>query len=263
MPSSAYLPSVLVVVPTLGQRPQYLAQTLKSLALQRDVLLDIVVVAPPADTHARIQCEAQGITYLVQTGTGMSQAINQGWEARGRNSQLWAWLGDDDLLPPTSLARASAALAARPDASMVYGRCLYIDEEGRDLFEVRPGLAAARLLRWGPDLIPQPGSLARADCVRAVGLLDEALRFAMDVDLFLRLKDVGQIVYLPSRLGVFRWHDGSTTVSGAEASAAEARLVRRRTWTGRRRFGSAAEPLAVIAGRVLHKAQRRRAVRNY
>lgn len=257
--SSLHLPSVLVVVPTLGNRPEYLRQALDSLGVQDGVDLQIVVVAPLAAELARRECEERRITFLAQTGSGLSQAINQGWRTSGDSSQFWAWLGDDDLLPRDSLAHASSALSKRPDASLVFGRCAYVDDAGRPLFEVRPGSMAIRLLRWGPDLIPQPGSLARAQSVLAAGLLDERLRFAMDLDLFLRLKDVGRLVYLPARLGVFRWHEGSTTVSGAQASAAEARFVRQRTWIGARRVGAAAEPFAMAAGRLLHKVQRRRA----
>ncbi|NHC46354.1 glycosyltransferase [Motilibacter aurantiacus] len=251
-------PTVAVVVPTLGQRPDYLARTLASLAAQDEVELRVTVVAP-ADAHAAAeQATSAGFEFLAQTGRGMSQAINQGWrEGAGSDAEFWGWLGDDDLLTPGSLRAATAALRARPRASFVFGRCDYIDEAGEVLFEARPGPLAGRLLRWGPDLVPQPGSLARAEAVRRVGWIDESLRYAMDLDLFLRLKDVGPVAYVPRVLAAFRWHSGSTTVAGQDASAAEAREVRRRTWTGRRRLGTVLEPLAMQAGRVLHKAQRR------
>ena len=142
---------------------------------------------------------------------------------------------------------------------MVYGRCRYVDGAGALLFEARPGRLAGALLRWGPDLVPQPGSVARAESVRTAGLLDETLRYAMDLDLFLRLKEKGRIDYLPVALASFRWHEGSTTVAGLDSSASEARMVRRRTWVGRRRVGVVLEPLAMAAGRVLHRVQKRKA----
>lgn len=249
-------PTVLVVVPTLGQREDYLSLTLDSLEAQQGVRLQVVVVAP--GSAAQEQTEARGHRFLSQSGRGMSQAINQGWREAGDGAEFWAWLGDDDLLPPGSLARASAALVGSPRASMAYGRCAYLDADGGLLFEARPSALAGRLLRWGPDLVAQPGSLARASAVREAGLLDESLRYAMDLDLFLRLKEVGPLRYLPVRLGCFRWHDGSTTVADPGASDREAREVRRRTWTGRRSVGRATEPAAMFAGRVLHKLQRHR-----
>lgn len=248
---------VCVVVPTLGQRPDYLRLTLDSLQGQRGVGVRVVVVAPASAQAVREECARRGIDFVAQTGRGMSQAINQGWVTRGEGAEFWAWLGDDDLLPQGSLEAAVAALRRSPRAAMAYGRCAYIDAEGGTLFEARPGRFASWLLRWGPDLVAQPGSLARASVVRESGLLDERLRFAMDLELFLRLKDAGGLVYVPRTLAAFRWHEGSTTVGDPGASDAEAREVRRRTWVGRRRVGYASERLAHQAGRVLHRLQRR------
>jgi GT2 family glycosyltransferase len=188
----------------------------------------------------------------------MSNAINDGWRTFGDDHDYWAWLGDDDELTPLSTARTVDYLQRHPRAAMVYGRCDYIDADGRVRFQVRPSALAARLLRWGPDLVPQPGSVARASAVRSAGFVDETLRYAMDLDLFLRLSDVGTIGYTPHVLARFRWHGGSTTVGSPEASDAEARQVRARTWVGRRRIGHLTEGPAMIAGRGLHRAQQRR-----
>lgn len=248
-----------VVVPTLGQRPEYLRRTLDSLKAQRGVGVAVVVVAPAAAQDVAAECAHRGVLFVEQTGRGMSQAINQGWEAAGAGAEFWGWLGDDDLLPPHSLHTAVAALQAAPHASMVYGRCCYIDENDHPLFEARPSRFAARLLRYGPDLVPQPGSLARAAAVRAVGCLDESLRFAMDLDLFLKLQEVGPIIYVPQKLASFRWHGGSTTRGDPTGSDSEARMVRQRTWVGPRAvIGPRIEPVAMLAGRVLHKFQRHR-----
>ncbi len=254
-------PTVLVVIPTLGERPDYIARAFDSLDAQSDVALTVAVVAPAAALDLRAECERRGYRFVTQTGRGMSNAINEGWTAYGSTSDYWAWLGDDDELTPDSLRASTVHLMRRSRSSMVYGRCRYVDGKGALLFEARPGRLATALLRWGPDLIPQPGSVARATSVRAAGLLDESLRYAMDLDLFLRLKDHGRIDYLPVALASFRWHEGSTTVAGLHTSASEARMVRQRTWVGRRRVGPLVEPVAMAAGRVLHRVQRRKADR--
>jgi GT2 family glycosyltransferase len=186
----------------------------------------------------------------------MAAAINDGWRTFGSSHKYLAWLGDDDELTPGSAATAVAFLERHLDAVMVYGRCDYIDGQGRLLFQARPSPLAGRLLRWGPDLVPQPGSIVRESAVRTAGFVDESLRFAMDLDLFLRLKDVGRIGYTPHVLARFRWHEGSTTVAAPAASNAEARLVRARSWVGRRRIGYLTERPAMLAGRVLHRTQR-------
>ncbi len=129
--------------------------------------------------------------------------------------------GDDDLL---ALARSAttAALDAEPDASMVYGWCDYIDEHGTVVFSSRAGRVAARILRFGPNLVPQPGSLMRLSDVLAVGGVDEALSLSMDLDLFLRLRRRGRLIAL-NRPGVVpvarRIDDGA--VGGASADEAD------------------------------------------
>ncbi|MBA2768048.1 MAG: glycosyltransferase [Sporichthyaceae bacterium] len=248
--------SVLYVVPTLGHRTEYLAQCLDSLQSQDHPHLTVVLVTPSAADHVRAEAASRGLHWVQQRGSGISGAVNQGWLAHGRNHEFWAWLGDDDTLTPGSTRRAVARLEAEPRASMVYGRCRYVDAEGRTLHVVRPTGAASRLMRWGPNLVPQPGSVARGEAVLRAGLLDEQLRYAMDLDLFLRLQDVGPVRYLPEVLATFRWHAASTTIVSSAASEVEARAVRVRTWTGRRSVGRAAEPLATLAGRALHKLQR-------
>jgi GT2 family glycosyltransferase len=257
MSLSTELPTVLVVVPTLGERPDLITRTFDSLDSQGGVsLLVAVVVRGPAPALAA-ECARRGYATVEQSGKGMSNAINEGWRRHGSAAEFWAWLGDDDELSPGSLAAAVEGLRRRPAASMVYGRCRYVDADGAPLFEARPGRLAAFLLRWGPDLIPQPGSLARATAVREAGYLDESLRYAMDLDLFLRLQDLGRLSYLPVDLAAFRWHHGSTTVSDLGGSAQEARAVRSRTWVGRRQIGWWVEPVANVAGKLLHRLQKR------
>ena len=248
--------SVLCVVPTLGQRPDYLVEALDSLQRQDHPGLTVVVVAPADAEHVRAETDRRGLALVVQQGSGLSGALNEGFRAHGERHEFWAWLGDDDTLTTGSVALTADFLRRHPDTSMVYGRCAYVDEAGRLLHVVRPGPLAARLMRWGPNLVPQPGSLARATAVRKAGLLDETLRYAMDLDLFLRLQDVGPVRYLPNTLATFRWHAASTTVADSAASETEARAVRARTWTGRRSGGPLLEPFARVAGRVLHRVQR-------
>lgn len=251
------VPTVHLVVPTLGQRLDMLDLALGSITDQRDISIDLTVVAKQLSPALQTQCIRHGARLLEQSGSGMSQAINQGWSHSQRDSTYWAWLGDDDLLAPGALAAATQYLEDSRGTVMVFGRCLYIDEVGHPLWEARPTSAAVRLLRRGPDLVPQPGSVARASAIRQVGLLDEGLRFAMDLDLFIRLRSAGRIDYLPRRLASFRWHTGSTTVSSLDQSIAEAAEVRRRHRRGPDGLSDRSlDYLAMLAGRALHRAQK-------
>jgi GT2 family glycosyltransferase len=247
------------VVPSLGARPELLRRTLASIRDQALPGVHCVVVAGSEVPGLAADVAGLGAELVLQRTPGLSQAINEGWAHRGAEFDAWTWLGDDDELLPGSLLRSTGALVERPSASMVYGRCRYVDVDGRALWTARPGRFAAAIAPWGPNLIPQPGSLLRAAAVRRAGVLDPTLRYAMDIDLFLRLRRVGELVYVPHELALFRWHEGSTTVANQAASDRElaAVLARYRPvpapwWEG------AARAAARTAGQVAYHLDRAR-----
>jgi GT2 family glycosyltransferase len=218
-------PVSAVVVPTLGERPEYLELSLQSI---RDAGQAYILLVAPASfdtshlTAARLIDEA-----VVETGKSLPAAINQGFAALPGNVRYIAWLGDDDLLRPGSLEITQAYLDAHEKTSVVYGRCDYIDESGKVVWTNRSGPWAAPLLRVGPDLIPQPGSLFRRSAFVATGGLRTDLGWAFDLDIFLRLARLGRLSYVRRTLAAFRWHAGSLSVGQRDGSVREASQVRR------------------------------------
>ena len=220
-------PSVLVVVPTLGERIETLEQSLASVRAQQGVEAHLVVVVPDAAVEARDVALRHGATLVSDPRRGLSAAVNVGIEAR-RGEEFYAWLGDDDLLVPGGLATLAGLLAADPSAVVAYGACPYIDDRGRTVTVSRAGDLASKILGWGPDLVPQPASLTRIEPLVAAGTYDETLRFAMDLDMFLRLKRLGRFVSTKQDVAAFRWHADSLTVANRGLSLAESEKVKRR-----------------------------------
>jgi GT2 family glycosyltransferase len=216
----------LIVVPTLGDRADYLAEVLRSLR-QQTAPVDVVMVTPTGATAARALAEEHGARVLDDPG-GLSAAVNRGLAAAEPRHRFGNWIGDDDLLAPGALERAAAVLSRRPDVAVVYGHCSYIDGSGRELWVSRAGRLAPAMIGWGPNLIPQPGMLFRLADFAAVGGLDETLRYSMDLDLLLRLKRRGRLVDLGEPVSSFRWHADSLTVSSRRDSLAESEAVKRR-----------------------------------
>jgi GT2 family glycosyltransferase len=218
--------SVLLVVPTLGLRAAYLSESLASIARQGVDGLDLVVVGPEGKG---LEAEAvrYGGRFLPDPGRGgLSGALNAGLAAALPGTRYFTWLGDDDVLAEGSLRASTDALDRHPDAVMAFGWCDYIDMAGRVIFRNHAGRIAARTITWGPNLIPQPGCLFRLADVVAVGGLDESVRLAMDLDLYLRLRQRGRLLAVPQTLASFRWHSGSATVSGESVSTEESDQLR-------------------------------------
>ena len=218
---------MLIVIPTLGQRPELFTLTLQSILSQTSEPADVVVVLPTGATEVRELATAAGAR-LVDDPGGMSAAINAGLALAGPQHVYGNWIGDDDLLTPGSLVTSAAALDDNPRATTAFGYCEYIDGEGRRLFTSRAGRLAPWLMTWGPDLVPQPGALFRLSAVAGVGMIDASLSYAMDLDLLLRLRRVGGFVNTRTVLSSFRWHASSTTVANRTPSLDEAEMVKRR-----------------------------------
>lgn len=221
-------PTVLVVLPTLGDRLETLAQTLESVAAQRtDVDLTLALVAPTSAVAARSLGKSMGAVIVDDPGTGISEAINRGIEARTTET-YYAWIGDDDLFRPGGLRELIALIEGEPKAVVAFGGCDYIDAEGRTITTSNAGGLAVFLLPWGPDLVPHPGSLIRLDALRDIGAFDPSLKYTMDLDAFLKLRALGKFVWTRKSVSAFRWHPESLTVSNRLASSREAERVKRR-----------------------------------
>jgi len=217
---------ILIIVPTLGDRPDYLEQTLKSIRSQ-GMPVDIVLVAPLNNSSVELLADRYGCDFLPDPGS-LPEAINLGAERAGPTHRYINWIGDDDILTKGSLEVTVGALKNHSDAVVAYGACEYIDASGEVLWVSRAGKWAQRILSWGPDLIPQPGMLVRKDAWREVRGVDATLRFAFDLDLLLKLKRVGSFVDVGSVVSQFRWHPESLTVSDRTSSLNESEEVKRR-----------------------------------
>lgn len=222
--------TVLMVVPTLGERPDLLRLALDSIVSQ-GVPVDIVVVAPPGRGVEELTAEYGGRFVPDPRAGGQSGAINAGIAAAAAGTRYFAWLCDDDLLTPGSLRATTAALDAHPDATLTFGHCDYIDLEGRVVFRSNAGRIAAWILRWGPNLVPQPGSLARFSDVAALGGVDVEATQTMDLDLWLKLNKRGRLIALNQTLACFRWHADSLTVSDEKFSMNQSDQTRMRHMT--------------------------------
>lgn len=221
-------PEILVVLPTLGDRLETLEETLNAVEAQRaDVDLTLVVIAPPGATAARELSARFGAVVVDDPKAGISTAINRGLDAR-TGEAFYAWIGDDDLFRPGGLKRLRELLEQRPDAVLAFGGCEYIDPEGRVIGTSNAGGLATFLLPWGPDLIPHPGTMVRLDALEAIGGFDADLKYAMDLDAFLKLRSHGRFAWTRDVVSAFRWHPDSLTVASRINSSRESEAVKRR-----------------------------------
>ena len=239
-----------IVVPTLGERKRFLYETLISIKLAGEAF---VILIHPENFLVPKEILALCDKNVVEHSQGLPQAINQGIAALPQECIYVNWLGDDDLLAPDSLSNSRVALEKNPSSSFAYGNCQYIDENGRELGINKLGKLALFLIKFGPDLIPQPGALIRRSSYIQVGGVSSEYKYAFDQDLFLKLLKVGEAIHLNTLVSSFRWHSESLSVSQRRNAVQEASDIRVRNFGKLGRvLGIFSEPLVRFA--TLHSA---------
>jgi GT2 family glycosyltransferase len=241
-----------IVVPTIFSRPQYLPLAVKTIRDSGDCFLLLASPTPSSEAQelvAQLSESGQIDSHLIETsGLPLAEKINEALRALPADCEYIGWLGDDDILLPGALEAAAKVLDENPEVVMVYGGCDYISPSGDVLFTNSSSEFAAKLLSFGPQLIPQPGSLWRRDSFEKVGGLSAEFNLAFDFDLFLKLAKVGELRFIPQTLAQFRWHPDSLSVKRRWVSVSEASRVRRRHYKGpTRALWPLWEPLVMLA----------------
>jgi glycosyltransferase involved in cell wall biosynthesis len=148
--------------------------------------------------------------WVTEPDRGQSDAFNKGF-ARGRG-RYFVWLNADDILLPGTLAAAKAALAdGSPWAS---GDFVRTNAELEVLACFRGPTEQPTWLRRpdAPITVCGPSSFFSAELYREVGGFSPDLRYAMDIDLWLKFMARG---HYPRRFQhycwAFRMHEQSKT----------------------------------------------------
>jgi glycosyltransferase involved in cell wall biosynthesis len=222
-----------IVIPSLNQG-RYIGGAIDSvLGQERSCELDVVIVdaCSTDETHSVIEeslarWPLERVRVVVEPDKGQSDAINKG--IKMGHGEVVGWLNADDrLLPGTLLRWESFWQSAESDGVVVaYGDVAVTDSDGNVVRLLREQDFDRRDLLWGPCYIPQPSTtIARWAWEEADGLRMD-LHYAMDLDLWLRLGDLGRIHHIAHVMSEFRRHPTSKSEGSAHAAYVESRQVR-------------------------------------
>jgi len=220
-----------IVTPVFNGMP-WLPECVESVATQRaDVGVEHLILDGGSTDGSRDWLREHaglGYTAIFEADAGQTDALIKGFSRA--SGDLFGWLNADDLLEDGALRRVVSAFEADPDAILVGGCCLLIDERGafRGLIGTPPS-SDFRGLVTHIDNPPQPATFFRAEAYRSAGGLDPACDLAMDVDLWLKLARIGKVAFLPQTiLARFRIHDDAKSVKGQGRAIRQDLAIRRR-----------------------------------
>ncbi len=154
-------------------------------------------------------------------------------QARGK---FVAVMDGDDVALPDRLKQQVEFLTAHPEVVCVGGSQDWIDEAGRflvhrEVLEHDRDIQASALSGITP--INHPCALIRRSALLQVGGYDETMATVGDLDLFLRLGEVGQLANLKQTVLQYRLHPKSISESNQLRQTDDRREACRRAWERR------------------------------
>jgi GT2 family glycosyltransferase len=198
-------PRISVIIPVFNGA-RFLADAVQSVLAQHHRALEIIVVDDGSldDIDAAVAALPVPVRYFRQPNRGPSAARNKG--ISHATGDFLTFIDVDDLWPAGRLEASLSAFAARPELDVATGFCqltefdeasdcwIFVDDARRGS---RHSIAAG---------------LYRPRAFEKVGLFDEELRLAEDMDWFIRAREAGlAIEWLDMATSIVRRHTQNTT----------------------------------------------------
>ena len=142
----------------------------------------------------------------------------------------------DDIVMPNRLGLQLKFMQEHPEVVVLGGSYLLIDDQGRELTVRTPPIdddALQRQLLAGQNPICHSLVMMRRDAVQKAGGYLYDLPAAEDLDLWLRLGEIGRIACLPEVLLKYRLHSGTISESKQELQLQNMRQACERAWKRR------------------------------
>ena len=196
---------VSVVLPTYN-RAALLPRSIESVLGQSDGDLEVIVVDDSSEDHtASVVAKFRDprVRYVKQAKNGGLPAARNAGVAAARGAYV-AFQDDDDVWHRDKLARQRRALAAHPDAAIVYCDMRRVLGDGRAFYHRSPTIVRGRLVSpetrfWQSYMLAMQPTLVRRECFERERF-DERMVGLEDLDLHLRLSRHYEYVHLPEPL---------------------------------------------------------------
>jgi GT2 family glycosyltransferase len=237
---------VSIITPSFNQA-SFLERTIKSVLDQDHLNIEYIVIDGASNDGSVdiIRKYADKLAFWVsEKDSGQAEAVNKGM-ARAQG-EIVAWLNSDDCYLPGTVSAAVEALEENPDAVMVYGDMLSIDEKDFVINEFKyRQLSLEDLLCF--QIIGQPAVFFRRDAFEKAGGLDTSYSLLLDHQLWLRLAGQGRIIHIPRTWSAARYHAQAKNRARASEFGREAFKIL--DWA------SADEKLSPVLGSVSKRAR--------
>jgi glycosyltransferase involved in cell wall biosynthesis len=238
-PSSNPSPAISVLMPVYNSE-RFLHQAVESILSQTVGDFEFICVDDGStDGSAEILKQYAGrdsrIRVLTRANGGVTNALNAGLVvARG---EYVARMDADDVAEPSRFAHQLEYMKNHPECAVVGCWVILMDatgaERARSRLAVTHEQISARLWDGDSSAMPHYGSFIRRDVLTQVDNYREQFRSAQDLDLFLRILEIGRLANVPYFLMHYREHEGSVGARRGQEQARNAREILRQAYERR------------------------------
>ncbi len=231
-------PSVSVLLPVYNAAP-YLQAALDSILEQDFTDFECLVLDDGSTDGSLAILKAAAardprVVIISRENRGLVPTLNE-MIAKARGRYL-ARMDADDIALPDRFSRQVAFLEAHPDVVCLGGAQALIDEKGRYLKDLTPrlendGIQAGILA--GHGAICHPTAMIRAEAMAMIGGYDPAMRHCEDLDLWLRLGEVGDLANLGDVVLKYRLTTTSVSAMNGKEQRANGRKACEAAWARR------------------------------
>lgn len=164
-----------------------------------------------ASNQFPIKCHGIKYCWWSKKDKGQSDAINQGFsKARGN---ILAWINSDDYYEPSAFQTVFQNFKNHTEINLLLGDCFCLQENSESRILGKSHQQTFEdALRKGNSIM-QPGVFFTKKIFRLVGPLNTDLHYTMDIDLWLRILQIAESLYIPIPLATYRLWLGSKSVA--------------------------------------------------
>lgn len=203
-------PLVSIITPTFN-RSDYLPEAIDSVLGQTYPNFELIIIDDGSTDDTKTLVDSYltdpRINYIYQSNQGQSVARNKGIaESKG---EFVCFLDSDNAWCPNKLERSVQEFRRFPEADIVYGDIILIDEKsaeiGKGSMKRYSGKITPYLLK--DNFVSMNTTMTRRKCFDELGSFNESDRIAEDYELWLRFSTRFEFRYIPEFLGYYRVMD--------------------------------------------------------
>lgn len=211
-------PPIVSVLMSVYNSEPYLAQAVESILYQTLPDFEFIIIDDGSTDRSlsilqNYAAQDQRIRLISRENRGLTRTLNEMLNlAQG---EFIARMDADDISFPERFAYQVEFLQRHPDVVCVGGAHELIDAQGRSLFfsfVPSQNEDIQQSLLGGTSQLCHPCVMMRREAVVKVGGYDETFKTSQDLDLFLKLGEVGELANINDTFLIrFRMHQGSVS----------------------------------------------------